>query len=199
MIRRPPRSTLSSSSAASDVYKRQGVNFEQCFDELNLTDPDLIADIHTAYVLAGADILQTNTFGANRFKLTRHGLEDQVASINKVGVELARGAIVSAKDARPVLVAGDIGPLGVRIAPYGRVQPEQALQAFVEQINSLATAGVDLLMIETISDLYEIVAAIQAAKEVRTDLNIHLPICASMTFTRDDRTLLGLSLIHISE
>ena len=169
---------LLSDGAMGTMLHGRGVNFEQCFDELNLTDPDLIADIHTAYVLAGADILQTNTFGANRFKLARHGLEDQVASINKVGVDLARGAIVTAKDARPVLVAGDIGPLGVRIAPYGRVQPEQALQAFAEQINSLATAGVDLLMIETISDLYEIVAAIQAAKEVRTDLKYsHADLC----------------------
>jgi len=169
----------------------RGVDFEKCFDELNLSDPHLIADIHKSYILAGSDIIQTNTFGANRFKLARHGLDEQVAVINKAGVELVRTALADSRSDRSVQVAGDIGPLGVRIAPYGRVQPEQARQAFKEQVNALAEAGVDLLMIETISDLFEIVAAIQAAIEVRTLLNIQLPVCASMTFTRDDRTLLG--------
>ncbi len=182
---------LLSDGAMGTMLHARGVDFEQCFDELNLTDPDLIADIHKAYVLAGSDIIQTNTFGANRFKLARHGLEDQVASINQAGVELARRVIADSLSDRPVLVAGDIGPLGVRIAPYGRVQPEQARQAFVEQMNALADAGVDLLMIETISDLFEIVAAIEAAIEVRSQRNGNLPICASMTFTRDDRTVLG--------
>ena len=182
---------LLSDGAMGTMLHARGVDFDQCFDELNLTGPDLIADIHKAYVLAGSDIIQTNTFGANRFKLARHGLDDQVIKINRAGVELVRSAIKASLIERPILVAGDIGPLGVRIAPYGRVQPEQARQAFVEQINALADAGVDLLMIETISDLYEIVAAIQAAIEVRTQRNAHLPICASMTFTRDDRTLLG--------
>jgi len=190
-LQRLSKRPLLSDGAMGTMLHGRGVDFEKCFDELNLTNPNLIVDIHTAYVLAGADILQTNTFGANRFKLARHGLDDQVASINQAGVDLARRAIASAHVTRPVLVAGDIGPLGVRIAPYGRVQPDQAYQVFVEQINALTAAGVDLLMIETISDLYEIVNAIQAAKEVRSDLNIHLPICASMTFTRDDRTLLG--------
>jgi methionine synthase I (cobalamin-dependent)/5,10-methylenetetrahydrofolate reductase len=191
ILQRLTMGPLLSDGAMGTMLHARGVNFEQCFDELNLTDPDLIADIHMAYVLAGADIIQTNTFGANRFKLARHGLEDQVARINKAGVELVRRGISGSLSERPILVAGDIGPLGVRIAPYGRVQPEQARQAFVEQINALADAGVDLLMIETISDLYEIVASIQAAIEVRTQRNIQLPICASMTFTRDDRTELG--------
>jgi homocysteine S-methyltransferase len=182
---------LLSDGAMGTMLHGRGAGFEQCFDELNLTDPGLIADIHAAYVKAGADILQTNTFGANRFKLARHGLEDKVASINQAGVELARRAIASGANDRTILVAGDVGPLGVRIAPYGRVQLDEAHKAFAEQIEALAAAGVDLVMIETISDLYEIVAAIQAAIEVRTKREADLPICASMTFTRDDRTLLG--------
>lgn len=182
---------LLSDGAMGTMLHGRGVGFEQCFDELNLTNPDLILEIHTAYVLAGADILQTNTFGANRFKLTRHGLEEQVVRINQAGVALARNAIAASQTGRAVLVAGDIGPLGVRIAPYGRVQPEQARQAFLEQIHALVESGVDLLMIETMSDLYEIVTAIEAAVEVRDQGNVPLPICASMTFTRDDRTLLG--------
>ena len=130
-------------------------------------------------------IIQTNTFGANRYKLARHGLEDKVAEINRAGVELARRVVLASfKD---VLIAGDVGPLGVRLAPFGRVQPEQARAAFAEQIGALAEAGVDLLIIETMTDLYEIVEAIQAAREVAP----HLPVVASMTFTRDDRTLLG--------
>lgn len=190
-LKRLSERPLLSDGAMGTMLHARGVDFERCFDELNLTDPDLISEIHKAYVLSGSDIIQTNTFGANQFKLSRHGLEDQVGMINKAGVELVRRAIAESKTDRPVLVAGDIGPLGVRIAPYGRVQAEQARLVFVEQIDALVGAGVDLLMIETISDLFEIVAAIEAGKEVFSRRKVELPICASMTFTRDDRTVLG--------
>jgi len=143
-----------------------------------------VADIHREYIEAGAQLIITNTFGANRFKLQKHGLEDDVVKINRAGVELAKRAVgASFKD---VLVAGDIGPLGVRIAPYGRVKPEEARAAFAEQVKALAESGVDLIVIETMSDLYEIREAIKAAKESSS-----LSIVASVTFTRDDRTLLG--------
>ena len=173
------------------LLNAQGVSFDQCFDALNLTNPGLVAEVHQAYLQAGVDIIQTNTFGANRYKLAIHGLEDQVAGINRAGVELARQA-VSAKPTSPgsferAVVAGDVGPLGVRLAPYGRVQPEQARQAFQEQIAALAEAGVDLLICETFSDLYEIREAVAAAHIVAPGI----PVVASMTFTRDDRTLLG--------
>ena len=190
-LKRLSERPLLSDGAMGTMLHARGVDFERCFDELNLTDPDLISEIHKAYVLSGSDIIQTNTFGANHFKLSRHGLEDQVGMINKAGVELVRRAIADSKTDRPVLVAGDIGPLGVRIAPYGRVQAEQARMAFVEQIDALVGANVDLIMIETISDLFEIVAAIEAGKEVFSRRKVDLPICASMTFTRDDRTILG--------
>jgi homocysteine S-methyltransferase len=170
--------------AMGTMLNARGLNFEQCLDALNLSRPALVAEIHRAYIDAGAQLIQTNTFGANRFKLSAHGLEDKVAEINRSGVELARRVVMASfKD---VLVAGDVGPLGVRMAPYGRVQPEQARRAFAEQITALAEAGVDLIIIETFSDLYEIREAVAAAKEVTT-----LPVVASMTFTRDDRTLLG--------
>ncbi len=171
--------------AMGTMLHQHGQSFEQCFDSLNLSNPRLVAEIHHDYIEAGAQILQTNTFGANRFKLARHDLEKKVIEINKAGVELARRvALASFKD---VFVAGDVGPLGVRLAPFGRVQPEQAHQVFKEQISALHSAGIDLLIIETMTDLFEIREAILAAREI----DPHLPIIASMTFTRDDRTLLG--------
>jgi len=161
-----------------------GVGFDQCFDELNLTDPAAVADVHKAYIDAGAQLILTNTFGANRYKLSKHGLEGKVAEINRAGVELARRAV--AASFKEVWIAGDVGPLGVRIAPFGRVQPDEARAAFSEQIQALAEAGADLIVIETMSDLYEIQEAIKAARQTCS-----LPVAASMTFTRDDRTVLG--------
>ncbi len=161
-----------------------GAEFTACFDELNLTNPELVEKIHRAYMEAGAQILMTNTFGANRYKLSEHGLQDQVTEINRAGVEIARK--VAKESETPVFVAGDVGPLGVRIAPFGRVQLDEARSAFAEQIRALAEAGADLIIIETISDLYEIREAVLAAREV-----CELPVLASMTFTRDNFTLLG--------
>jgi len=176
--------TILADGAMGTMLHARGVGFDKCFDELNLTNPSAVAEIHRAYIEAGAQLIITNTFGANRFKLTKHGLQDDVIEINKASVDLARRVVsASFKD---VLVAGDVGPLGVRIAPFGRVQPEAAREAFAEQIKALAEAGVDLIVIETFSDLYEIREAIKAAKETCS-----LPIVASVTFTRDDRTLLG--------
>lgn len=170
--------------AMGTMLNARGIGFEACFDALNVSQPGLVADIHRAYIEAGAQIILTNTFGANRYKLAEHGLEDKVGEINHAGVELARRvALASFKE---VLVAGDVGPLGVRLAPFGRVQPEQARQAFKQQVSVLAAAGSDLITIETISDLYEMCEAVAAAREV-----CDLPVIASMTFTRDDRTLLG--------
>jgi homocysteine S-methyltransferase len=177
--------TLLADGAMGTMLHARGVSFDKCFDELNITNPAAVADIHREYIEAGAQLIITNTFGANQFKLGKHGLQDRLTEINRAGVELARRAIAASyKD--DVLVAGDVGPLGVRIAPYGRVKPEEARAAFAEQIKTLADAGVDLIVIETMSDLYEIQEAIKASK-----LTCDLPVIASVTFTRDDRTLLG--------
>ena len=173
-----------SDGAMGTVLHARGEQFED-FDLLNINKPALVAEIHREYIEAGSQVIQTNTFGANRYKLARHGMENEVERINTAGVELARRVVYASF--KPVLIAGDVGPLGVRLAPFGKVQPEQAREAFAEQIGALARAGVDLLIIETMSDVYEVTEAIQAAKEVAPGL----PIVASMTFTRDDRTLLG--------
>lgn len=176
--------TLVADGAMGTMLHARGIGFDKCFDELNLTNPIAVAEIHREYIEAGAELIITNTFSANRYKLSKHGLEDDVVEINRAGVELAK-RIVSASF-KDVLIAGDVGPLGVRIAPYGRVKLEEARAAFVEQIKALAEAGADLIVIETMSDIYEIQEAIKAAKETCS-----LPVVASVTFTRDDRTLLG--------
>ncbi len=175
---------LLSDGAMGTLLNAHGISFNACFDALNLTDPAIVANIHREYILAGSDVIQTNTFGANRFKLSSHDLENQVDVINRLGVELVRRA--AAELSKEVFIAGDVGPLGVRLAPFGRIQPEQARQAFAEQITALAGAGADLIILETFSDLYEIQEALAAARQV-----CDLPVVASMTFTRDDRTLLG--------
>src|SRR5687767_1375766 len=184
LLERLSTETILADGAMGTMLHARGVGFDKCFDELNLTNPSAVADIHRAYIEAGAQLILTNTFGANRFKLGKHGLEDHVIELSQAGVDLAK-RVVSASF-RDVLVAGSVGPLGVRIAPFGRVQPEQARTAFAEQIGALAEAGADLIVIETMSDLYEIKEAIKAARQV-----CDLPIVASVTFTRDDRTVLG--------
>ncbi len=168
--------------AMGTLLHARGISFDRCFDELNLSNPAVVLGIHSEYLEAGAEILLTNTFGANLYKLAKHGLQDKLAEINRAGVELARQA-----SAGMALVAGDIGPLGVHIAPFGRVQPQEARAAFADQTEALSSAGVDLIVIETMSDLYEIQAAIQAVHETTAGL----PVIASVTFTRDDRTVLG--------
>ena len=170
--------------AMGTMLHARGIGFESCFDELNITNPGAVAEIHREYIEAGAQLVLTNTFGANRFKLAQHGLEERVAEINRAGVELARHEVASSQ--KQVFVAGDVGPLGVRIAPFGRVKPEAARLAFAEQIEALCAAGADLITIETISDLNEIQVAVKAAQGV-----CNLPLVASVTYTRDDRTLLG--------
>ena len=174
---------LLADGAMGTLLHTHGVEHNHCFDELNLTDPAKVADVHRQYIDAGAQIILTNTFGANRYKLHKHGLDDKTTEINRAAVALARRVVDASF--KPVFVAGDVGPLGVRIAPYGRVQLHEARAAFAEQI--LSFEGVDLIVIETMTDLYEALEAIAAAKEVAPQT----PVVATMTFTRDDRTLLG--------
>jgi homocysteine S-methyltransferase len=177
--------------ATGTMLNTRGFTFQQCLDSLNLTHPLDVVEIHRQYIESGAQVIQTNTFGANRFKLAQHQLAEKAAEINAAGVKLVRQA--AAESAREVLIAGDVGPLGVRMAPFGRVQPEQARQAFSDQVQALAEAGADLIIAETFSDLNELVEAIQAVRSV-----CDLPVVASMTFTRDDRTLLGESPVAVA-
>src|SRR6185503_13275314 len=171
--------------AMGTMLYNEGVFINQCYDELNLRSPDLIRKVHRAYVKAGAEIIETNSFGANRPKLVQHGLETQVREINRAAAALAREI---ADDAgRPVLVAGAVGPLGVRIEPYGPTSVDEARAHFREQLEGLRDGGVDLFLFETFSDLHEIEQGIRAARE----LDATIPVVAQMTIGADGLTPYG--------
>ena len=177
---------LADGAMGTMLHARENLPMDACFDVLNVTDPEAVESIHRAYVEAGAELLETNTFSANITKLAACNLEDQCAAINRAGVELARRAASAAPD-RAVYVAGSVGPLAVRLAPFGRLTADEAFRAFRIQIAALIEAGVDALLFETFTDLYMLAEALNAARDVDPDI----PIVAQMTFTRDSRTMLG--------
>jgi len=166
----------------------KGIFIDRCYDELNLSQPDLIRGIHLEYLQAGADIIETNTFGANSFRLSKHGCVDRLAEINRRGARLAREAAKSFDG----LVAGAVGPLGIRIEPLGKIALSEAREAFREQIAALNTEGVDLIVLETFGYLEELHQAILAAREV----NLHLPVVAQVTIDEDGNCLDGSSPEH---
>jgi methionine synthase I (cobalamin-dependent)/5,10-methylenetetrahydrofolate reductase len=166
------------------LYSR-GVFINRCYDELNLSQPDLIRQVHHDYYQAGADMVETNTFGANSFRLSRHGCADKVREINIAGVKLAREAAKSFDG----VVAGSVGPLGVRIEPLGKTSFDEAHAAFLEQIAALHEAGIDLLILETFGYLEELRQAIRAAREI----DPNLPVVAQVTIDEDGNCLDGAS------
>ena len=186
----PSRPLLADGAMGTVLYAR-GIFINRCYDELNLSDPALILSIHEEYLQAGAEILETNTFGANRFRLARHGLAGKVAEINTAGVKLARQAVehLKEKQAGEAWVAGSIGPLGVRLEPLGPTSLSEAREAFTEQIRALAAAGVDMLVIETISALNEAREALEAAREAAPNL----PVLAMVTVDDESNCLDGSS------
>ncbi|MCH8266834.1 MAG: homocysteine S-methyltransferase family protein [Acidobacteria bacterium] len=169
--------------AMGTVLYTKGIFINRCLEELNLSMPSLVKEVHEAYVTAGAEILETNTFGANAFRLAPHGLAEKCREINQAGVRLARQC-----GGEAALVAGAVGPLGVRLEPLGPCSPESAAEAFREQIQALAEAGVDLIFLETFYDLDEIHQAIAAAKGV-----CDLPVIAQVTIDDDGNMLSGTS------
>ncbi|MBZ0287163.1 MAG: homocysteine S-methyltransferase family protein, partial [Anaerolineae bacterium] len=172
--------------AMGTLLHQHGGAITMCFDELNRESPGEVAGVHKAYIEAGAELIETNTFGANRYKLAKHGLEDDVVAINKAGAELAK-SVVRNLGRDDVYVAGSVGPLGVRLKPFGRVKAEEAHAAFAEQIGALAEGGVDVILLETFSDRLELLEALSAAREAAPGI----PVICHMTFANDDRTLLG--------
>ena len=162
------------------LYAR-GVFVNRCFDELNLSNPALVRSVHEEYLEAGADIIETNTFGAHRFKLGPHGFDQQVRKINREGARVAREAAQGQG-----LVAGSIGPLGKPLEPLGNVSFDEAVAAYREQAEGLAEGGVDLFAIETIPALDQARAAVTAIRAVSA-----LPITVSMTFTEEGTTFYG--------
>ncbi|MER3456528.1 MAG: bifunctional homocysteine S-methyltransferase/methylenetetrahydrofolate reductase [candidate division GAL15 bacterium] len=173
------------------LYSR-GVPFDQPFELVNATQPDFVVGIHVEYIRAGAELVETNTFGGNRFKLGARGLADRVRELNRAGAKLAK----EARDVAgvPVFVAGSVGPLGKPLKPFGILPPEEAYDAFREQVEALVEGGVDLILLETFSDLEELRVAVRAAREV-TDL----PVVAQMTFDEDGHTPRGHTPAEVVE
>ena len=161
----------------------KGMFINRCYDELNLSQPDLIRGIHHEYLQAGAEIIETNTFGGNSFRLARHSMADRVRDINLAGAHVAREAAKSFD----VWVAGSVGPLGVRIEPLGKTSFQEARNAFRDQIAALVDGGVDLLILETFGYLEELHQAILAAREV----NPGIPVVAQVTIDEDGNCLDG--------
>lgn len=177
--------------AMGTLLYAKGIYINKCYDELNLAQPDLIRNIHSEYLNAGADIIETNTFGGNSFRLARHGLTEQVREINRRGALLAREAAdaFNLKKAASALVAGSVGPLGIRIEPLGKTSREEARGSFREQIEALAEGGVDLLILETFGYLEELHQAILAARDAAP----HLQLVAQVTIDEDGNCLDGAS------
>jgi methionine synthase / methylenetetrahydrofolate reductase (NADH) len=177
------RPLLGDGAMGTMLYAR-GVPLDACFDVLCVNEPQLIQAIHAEYVAAGSDCVETNTFGANRFKLGVHGLAGRVQEINRRGVKLARD--VRETMGRDVFVLGSMGPLGKYLAPLGGIEPEDARAAFREQAEGLLEGGVDAIIVETFSDLVEMRLAVEAIRSI-TDL----PIITQVAFTDDGVTFLG--------
>jgi homocysteine S-methyltransferase len=177
---------LLADGAMGTMLHQRGVPIDGCFEEITLQHPDQVAAVHRAFIDAGAELIETNTFSANRYKLAEHGLEGDVVKVNQAAVNLAR-KVIDDSQRDDIYIAGSVGPLGVRLKPYGRVHPEDARAAFREQIGALIEAGTDVIILETFTDLTEILEALGGAHDIQPDF----PVICQMTFAQDDRTLLG--------
>jgi len=183
LLARLKKSPVLCDGATGTLLYAKGIFINRCYDELNVSQPDLIRGLHHEYLQAGAEIIETNTFGGNSFRLARHSMENQVREINLAGARLGREAAKSFD----VWVAGSVGPLGIRIEPLGKTSYEEARAAFREQIAALVEGGVDLLILETFGYLEELHQAILAAREV----NPKIPLVAQVTIDEDGNCLDG--------
>jgi methionine synthase I (cobalamin-dependent)/5,10-methylenetetrahydrofolate reductase len=172
---------LVSDGAMGTMLYTKGIFISRSFDELNLSHPQLVRDTHLEYIQAGADIIETNTFGANRTKLMSHGLLEQSREINLAGARIAREAA-----GNTVFVAGAIGPLGIRIEPWGKTSIDEAREIFREQAQALHEGGVDLFILETFFDLNEVHAAMQAVRDTGNQ-----PMIVQMSIEEDGNSLEG--------
>jgi homocysteine S-methyltransferase len=177
--------------AMGTLLYAKGIYINRCYDELNLSQPDLIRGIHQEYLQAGSEVIETNTFGANAYRLDRHGIAQQMREINLAGARLAREAVESesAKKGIQAFVAGSVGPLGIRIEPLGKTSREEARDAFRAQIAALVDGGVDLLILETFGYLEELHQAILAARAASPSV----PVVAQVTIDEEGNCLDGSS------
>ncbi len=191
-LERLKKGTILCDGAMGTLLYSRGIGFEHPFDELNLSKPEMVQRVHQDYIKAGAEIIETNTFGGNRFRLGASDIPEKVKEINSKGAKIAREA--REIEGEPVFVAGSIGPLGRPLAPIGKITLKQAFDAFQEQAEALLEGGVDLFIIETFSDLIEIKEAIKAVRKVSK-----LPIIAQMTFSEEGLTLMGYTPSEIAK
>jgi len=183
LLARIKQSSVLCDGAMGTLLYAKGIFINRSYDELNLSQPELIRGVHHDYLQAGAEIIETNTFGANSFRLARHSLADKARDINLAGARVAHEAAKSFD----VWVAGSVGPLGTRIEPLGKTSFEEAREAFRQQIAALVEGGVDLLILETFGYLEEIHQAMLAAH----DVNVKLPLVAQVTIDEDGNCLDG--------
>jgi methionine synthase I (cobalamin-dependent) len=183
-LERLARGPLLADGAMGTFLYGKGIPFDRSFDALNLVEPALVQSVHREYLRAGAELIETNTFGANRFRLGAHGVAEPARLIAREGARLARNAREEVGEA--AFVAGAMGPLGKPVAPLGTIEREEAFDAYREAAEGLVEGGVDLLILETQSDLTEATIAVEAVRAV-TDL----PLVVLFTFSEDVRTLHG--------
>jgi homocysteine S-methyltransferase len=183
LIARLKKAPILCDGAMGTLLYSKGVFINRCYDELNLSQPDLIRGIHHEYLQAGAEIIETNTFGGNAVRLARHGLADRVGEISEAGARIAKDAAKSFD----VWVAGSVGPMGIRIEPLGKMSREEARDIFRQQITALVRGGVDLIMLETFGYLEELHQAVLACREV----DPKLPVVAQVTIDEDGNCLDG--------
>ncbi|MBN9616224.1 MAG: bifunctional homocysteine S-methyltransferase/methylenetetrahydrofolate reductase [Acidobacteriales bacterium] len=187
--------TVLCDGAMGTMLYARGVFINRCYDELNLSQPDLVREVHAEYLQAGAEVIETNTFGANRYRLEHFGLQDKVREINLAGVKLARECVehIREKQSSTAFVAGSIGPMGVRLEPLGKVGLDEARAAFAEQIQALAEGGpgvgADLLIVETMTSLAEAKQILLAARSEAPNL----PVIVMMTVDEEGNCLDGAS------
>jgi len=171
------------------LYEK-GVYINRCFDELNLVNPELVTEVHRDYINAGADVIETNTYGANVFKLKPHGLNEKVYEINLRGAQIAKKAA-----GENVFVAGSVGPLGVQLEPLGKLSFDEAKDAFKEQIRGLIDGKADIIILETFANVNELIQAVRAVRELDEDI----PVVAQMTINDDGTLLSGAPLSKFVE
>ena len=183
--------TVLCDGAMGTMLYGRGVFINRCYDELNVREPETVRGVHQEYLQAGAEVIETNTFGANSFRLARFGLGDKVREINLAGAQLARQSVdsIREKQGTEAFVAGAIGPLGVRLEPLGITGLDEARAAFADQVRALAEGGVDLLMIETMMSIDEAEQAVKAARQVAPEL----PVVVMVTVDEEGNCLDGSS------
>src|SRR5207237_3752602 len=155
-LERVQRGPLLCDGAMGTLLYAKGIFINRCYDELNLSQPELIRGIHQEYLQAGAEVIETNTFGANSFRLARHGFAEQTREINLAGARLARELVTKKESGRNFFVAASVGPLGLRIEPLGKISLEETRESFRQQIAALVEGGVDVIFLETFGYLEEI-------------------------------------------